>query len=106
MTSRKSGAKKRVVISLDNLSEELKEMLKSQYPTGMSEHMIRIDKPNGDFFYGVMLETEESTYLVKLKVKIDQNPGEEFEKDHSDADEGDEIQGADDIADTADDNDD
>lgn len=33
--------------------------------------MIRVDKPNGDFFYAVPYDTDEISYLVKIDVKID-----------------------------------
>lgn len=94
-----SNGKKRVVISYHNLSEELKEALKNKYPHGYTEAMIRIDKGPGDFFYGVVLETEDISYLVKVDVKIDGSLEEEEDKDFY---EEDEIKGADDIIDSAD----
>ena len=63
--------KKRLVASIHNLSPELQEAVKTLYPTGFSEAMIRIEKPNGDFFYAVPFETDEVAYLVKIDVKID-----------------------------------
>ena len=87
-------AKKRVVISYKNLSEELQAQLKAQYPTGYTDSMMRIDKPNGDFFYAVILETEEISYLVKIDVKIDDDDKEYYDED---------IKGADELADTEDD---
>ena len=50
-------------------------------------------------------ETEEISYLVKVDVKIDTKPEKEPEKDYY-ADEDDEISGAEQIADTASDDDD
>lgn len=101
------NVKKRVVIGLENLTDELREALKARYPLGWADSMIRINKPSGDFFYGVVLETEETSYLVKVKVKIDQNPDEEFDKEpYSGDEESDEIKGADDIADSSEDSDD
>ena len=64
-------SKKRLVTSYHNLSQELQEAVKELYPTGFSEAMMRVDKPNGDFFYAVPFETEEVSYLVKIDVKID-----------------------------------
>ena len=54
---------------------------------------MRIDKPNGEFFYAVPFETDEINYLVKIDVKIDNGATEEDDKDYYD----DEIKGADDI---------
>ncbi len=87
--------KKRLIVSFHNLSPELQEELKRQYPAGYTDKMIRIDKPGGDFFYAVLLQTEEVNYLVKVNVKIDDDPEEEEDKGYYD----DEIKGAEDIAD-------
>ena len=92
-------AKKRVVISYKNLSEELQAQLKAQYPTGYPDRMMRIDKPNGDFFYAVILEPEEISYLVKIDVKIDDGNIDDDDKEYYDED----IKGADELADTEDD---
>lgn len=91
--------KKRVVISYHNLPVELQQELKKKYPYGFSEAMMRIDKGPGDFFYAVVLDTEDISYLVKIDVKVDGNLDEEEDKDYYD----DEISGADELADTADD---
>ncbi|MFI3267405.1 MAG: hypothetical protein R3Y51_01685 [Rikenellaceae bacterium] len=85
----------RVVTSYKNLSEELVEALKKKYPTGLYDHMIRIDKGNGDFFYAVVLDTEETSYLVKIDVKIDDLSDEDDDKDYF----SDDIEGADELAD-------
>lgn len=87
--------KKHLVTSFHNLSPELQEEVKAKYPLGFTDAMIRIDKPNGDFFYAVPFDTEEISYLVKIDVKIDDLSDEEEEKDYYD----DEIKGADDLQD-------
>ncbi len=63
--------KKRLVVSKHNLAQELQEQFTAEYPTGYTDVMMRIDKPNGDFFYAVPLETDEIYYLVKVDVKVD-----------------------------------
>lgn len=87
--------KKHIVTSYRNLSPEMQEAVKEKYPIGFTDAMMRVDKPNGDFFYAVPFDTEEVAYLVKIDVKIDDNAQEEDEKDYYD----DEIKGADDIQD-------
>lgn len=82
--------KKRVVTSFGNLSAELQEEVKALYPTGYTEAMMRIDKPNGDFFYVVPFSTEEVEYLVKVDVKIDDQKESENEKEFYGSDEDDE----------------
>lgn len=96
-------AKKRLIVSYHNLSPELQEELKRQYPTGYTDRMIRIEKGPADFFYAVLLETADINYLVKVDVKIDDDPEEEEDKGYYD----DEIKGAEEIAsDEGDDEDD
>lgn len=93
--------KKRIVTSYKNLSEELLEVFRKQYPNGIQDRMIRVDKGPDDFFYAVVLDTEEVSYLVKVDVKIDDNPDEEDDKDYY----NDEIEGADELSDEPDDED-
>lgn len=92
--------KKRVIVSYKNLSDELKEAIKRQYPYGYNENMIRVDKGPGDFFYAIVLETEDISYLVKVDVKIDDGTGEEEDDKNFYEDE---IKGADEIEDNIDD---
>ncbi len=87
--------KKRVVISYKNLTPELQEAVKKKYPHGWTDSMIRIEKSPTEFFYAIMLETEDISYLIKVDVKVDSNVEEEEDKEYYD----DEIKGADEIAD-------
>lgn len=88
------SAKKRLVTSFNNLPLELQEEVKAAYPLGYTDYMMRIDKPNGDFFFAVPFETEDISYLVKIDVKIDDIPGDDDEKDYYD----DDLKGADELA--------
>ena len=88
------SAKKRLVTSFNNLAPELQEAVKAAYPLGYTDFMMRIDKPNGDFFFAVPFETEEISYLVKIDVKIDDMSHEEEDKDYYD----DDLKGADELA--------
>ena len=93
-----NNTKKRIVTSINNLTPEQLEEVKALYPKGFSEVMSRIDKPNGDFFYVVPYETEETSYLLKIDVKIDENADE---VDDDDFFGDDEIAGAEEIQDEA-----
>ena len=96
-------AKKHIVTSFHNLTPELQEAVKAKYPLGFTDAMIRVDKPNGDFFYAVPYDTDEIAYMVKVDVKVDDNSHEDDDKDYYD-----DIQGGDDDAsdtDRADDDD-
>ena len=80
--------KKHIATSFHNLSPELQEAVKAKYPLGFTDAMIRVDKPNGDFFYAVPYDTDEIA-----DVKVDDNSHDDDDKDYYD----DEIKGADDI---------
>lgn len=90
---KKNTAKKHLVTSLHNLPLDLQEAVKAFYPLGFTDFMMRIDKPNGDFFYAVPYDTEEVSYLVKIDVKIDDKAHEEDDKDYYD----DDLKGADEL---------
>ena len=87
--------KRRSVVSFANLPEELQEEVKKLYPYGYNEAMMRIEKPNGEFFYAVPFETDEVSYLVKVTVKIDDHIEDEEDKDYY----SDDLKGADEFAD-------
>ena len=93
--TKQNTTKKHIATSFHNLSVEMQEAVREQYPLGFSDAMMRIDKPNGDFFYAVPFDTEEIAYLVKIDVKIDDNSQDDDDKDYYD----DEIKGADEIQD-------
>ncbi len=89
-------AKKHIVTSFHNLPLELQEAVKEQYPSGFTDAMLRVDKPNGDFFYAVPFDTDEVAYLVKIDVRIDDSAADEDDKDYYDEDE---LKGADELQD-------
>lgn len=93
--AKQTAMKKHIVTSFHNLTPELQDAVKAKYPFGFTDAMMRVDKPNGDFFYAVPFDTEEVAYLVKIDVKIDDNTPEDDDKDYYD----DEIKGADEIQD-------
>lgn len=99
--------KKRKMVSKERLSEELLQLFSEIYPTKEDEenNIIRIDRPDGTFICCVPLETEDTSYLVKLKLQIDKNPEESLEREEEysgDDSQGEVIQGAEQIADTED----
>lgn len=88
--------KKRLVTSFHNLTPEQQNEVKALYPQGFAEVMMRIDKPDGTFFYVVPFETEDTYYLVKIDVKID-----DTSEDSDDGYYDDDLKGADDLVDNA-----
>jgi len=68
------------VISYKNCSAEVLQSIKEKYPLGYGDAIIKVEKPNGDFFHAITLDFEDICYLVKVDVKIDNLTEEEFEK--------------------------
>jgi hypothetical protein len=59
-------SKKKVIKSLENLSEELKELVREQYPNGYEGSISRITNAKKEPIFVFPLETEDATYLVKV----------------------------------------
>lgn len=61
-----AASKKRVIKSLENLSEDLKELLRSQYPNGYEGSITRIVNAKKEPIFVFPLEADDATYLIKL----------------------------------------
>jgi hypothetical protein len=72
--------KKRLVISYNNLSPDVLELVKKKYPYGYLNSVIKVTKPNNDFFYAITLDTDDTSYLIKVNVKIDTKAKDEDEE--------------------------
>lgn len=59
-------AKKRIIKSYEQLSEEMVEKLKEKYPDGFEDRTITFTNPRGEIEVAVPFETEEVYYLIKL----------------------------------------
>lgn len=59
-------SKKKVIKSLDGLDDDLRELLKQQYPNGYESSVTRIINAKKEPIFVFPLETEEATYLIKL----------------------------------------
>lgn len=88
-------SKKRVIKSLENLSEDLRELLKAQYPNGYERSITRITNAKKEPIFVFPLETEDATYLVKVpatrnsegEYDVESNPETEFESTPDDNDD-------------------
>jgi hypothetical protein len=86
-------SKKRVIKSLENLSEDLKELLREQYPNGYESSISRITNAKREPIFVFPLETEDAVYLIKVpatknsegEYDVESKPEDEF--DNSDEDE-------------------
>ncbi|NOT75298.1 MAG: hypothetical protein HOP08_10240 [Cyclobacteriaceae bacterium] len=72
-------SKKKVIKSLDNLSEELKELMLEQYPDGYENSIQRINNAKKEPIFVFPLETEEATYLVKVPATKNSDGGYDVE---------------------------
>lgn len=72
-------SKKRVIKSLENLSEELKELVREQYPNGYETSITRIVNAKKEPIFVFPLETEDSIYLVKAPVTKNSDGGYDVE---------------------------
>jgi hypothetical protein len=93
--------KKRIVTSLDKLSPEIKKLISEKYPFGWSNNVVRINKPSGDFFYAIPLETSDVSYMIKVPVKVDSKA--DLEKEEEKAYQGHSNDSDDSVEDVADD---
>ena len=73
-------SKKRVIKSLDTLSEDLKDLIKRQYPNGYESNITRIVSPKKEPLFVFPLETDEATYLVKVPVTKNSDGEYDMEK--------------------------
>lgn len=82
-------AKKRVIKSLENLTEDLRDLLKEQYPNGYEASITRISNAKKEPIFVFPLETADSVYLVKVPATKNSDGGydvesgerQEFEED-------------------------
>ncbi|HNX43521.1 MAG TPA: hypothetical protein PLJ84_06680 [Bacteroidales bacterium] len=89
-------AKKRVIVSYQNLSSELKEAVLKKYPLGWVNNMIKVKGAGDTFFHAITLDTDEISYLIKVPVRIDQKSDkddEDFFAESIDIKESDESSG-------------
>ena len=82
-------SKKRVIKSLENLTEDLKDLLRDQYPNGYESSITRITNAKKEPIFVFPLETDDATYLIKVpatknsdgEYDVEATPEKEFEAD-------------------------
>ncbi|CAN5179049.1 hypothetical protein BH09BAC3_BH09BAC3_00770 [soil metagenome] len=72
-------SKKKIIKSLDTLSDELKELLAEQYPDGYENSITRINNAKKEPIFVFPLETEDATYLVKVPATKNSDGGYDVE---------------------------
>lgn len=61
-------SKKRIIKSLENLTEDLRNILRDQYPNGYESSITRITNAKKEPIFVFPLETDDATILVKVPV--------------------------------------
>ncbi len=74
--------KKRVIIHINNVTQEVLEAIQQKYPEGYQDRIFKVTKPNGDFFHAITVDTADASYLIKVDVKIDTATDEKIEEHH------------------------
>lgn len=66
--------KKKAVVSYEKMSEELAALFNEKYPRGLMDYFQDIKilpKPDGTQLHVVEFDTEDATYMVKVKAPVD-----------------------------------
>ena len=90
-----AASKKRVIKSLENLSEDLRDLLRDQYPNGYEASITRITNAKKEPIFVFPLETQDATYLIKVpatknsdgEYDVESHPETEFEKTQTTTDD-------------------
>jgi hypothetical protein len=61
-----STPKKKIIKSLETISDELREMINKQYPIGYENSISRIKNAKNEPIFVFPLETDDTTYLIKV----------------------------------------
>jgi hypothetical protein len=81
-------ARKKVIVHINNISPEVLDMVHEKYPDGYQDHIFKVTKPNNDFFYAFTLDAENTSYLIKVDVKIDSDTSDKIDEQIFSVDEG------------------
>ena len=87
-----AATKKRLIKSLENLSDDLKDLLHEQYPNGYEASITRITNAKREPIFVFPLETDDAVYLVKVpatknsdgEYDVESGAKQEFESDDDD----------------------
>lgn len=64
-------ARKRLIINYANISAEILEAIRKKYPLGWINHTIKVPTAGGGFFFAITVDFEDTSYLIKVPVKVD-----------------------------------
>ena len=83
---------KRVIVDYSKLTNEVLDLLVVKYPDGYDyEDIVTFQNAKGETVKAVEVKTEDTTYLVKISVNLEQRM-EEYSEDNDDEDIDDDIE--------------
>src|SRR5882762_8825293 len=71
--------KKRIIKSLENLSDDLRDLMREQYPNGYEASITRISNAKNEPIFVFPLETGDCVYLVKVPATKNSDGGYDVE---------------------------
>jgi len=74
-----AASKKRVLKSLENLNEDLRDLLREQYPNGYEASITRIMNAKKEPIFVFPLETDDSIFLIKVPATKNSDGGYDVE---------------------------
>ena len=75
--------KKRIIKKFEQLSDEILEKVRDRYPDGFEDNLISFTSPNGEIEFALPLETEDTSYLIKMPKNQVAEEEEEYESSTS-----------------------
>ena len=83
---------KRVIVDYSKLTNEVLDLLVVKYPDGYDyDDIVTFQNAKGETVKAVEVKTEDTTYLVKISVNLEQRM-EEYSEDNDDEDIDDDIE--------------
>jgi hypothetical protein len=74
-----AASKKRVIKSLENLNEDLRDLLREQYPNGYEASITRIMNAKKEPIFVFPLETDDAIFLIKVPATKNSDGGYDVE---------------------------
>ena len=74
-----AASKKRVIKSLENLGEDLRDLLRDQYPNGYEASITRIMNAKKEPIFVFPLETDDAIFLIKVPATKNSDGGYDVE---------------------------
>lgn len=71
--------KKKIIKKYEQLTPEVLKLIKDTYPDGYEESLITFQMPSGELALALPLETEDTSYLIRMPKKAVADEEDDFE---------------------------